>query len=216
MEVIEKIKKLLEEGNISIPKTLLFHYKDLKITEKEFILLLYLMNEDTLFNPKKVSIDLKSSLSEVLEGIESLSGKDLIKIEVHKIGNIREERLSFEGLYDKLSFLLVEDKVEVTPKTNLFDIFEKEFGRTLSPIEYEIIKGWMESHFTEELILCALKEAVYNGVFRMNYIDKILFEWNKKGIKTAEDVEKNNMAFNAKKKEKTEEVFVYDWLNENE
>lgn len=213
--MMDKVIDLLKNDKMIIPRTLLYHYKDLKITEEEFIILCYLLNEDKLLNPKKAATELKINVMHVLEVIESLSSKDILKIEVIKTGNIREDIINMDSLYHKLAFLIVNDKVEVTEKTNLFDIFEKEFGRTLSPIEFEIIKGWQENHFSEELIICALKEAVYNGVFRLNYIDKILFEWKKKGIQTKEDVEKNNHDFNAKKKEVKEEVFDYDWLNEN-
>ena len=96
--------------------------------------------------------------------------------------------------------------------TTLFDKFEKEFGRTLSPIEYEIIGAWIEGDFSEELILLALKEAIYNGVSNLRYIDKILYEWNKKGIKSKEDIEKEREKFS--KKDSKKEVFDYDWLNE--
>ncbi len=216
MYVVEKMIHILKEGSASIPKILLFHYKELNIEDKELIFLMYLLNEELLFNPKKIGYDLQISMAEVLEMIEKLTSKGFLKLEVIKVKNIREEHLNLDGLYDKLSFLIVNEKIDSDEKSNLFDIFEQEFGRTLSPIEYEIIKGWEESNFSEELIICALKEAVYNGVFRMNYIDKILFEWNKKGIRTKRDVEKNNIQFNNRKKEKTEEVFAYDWLNENE
>ncbi|MDD3340744.1 MAG: DnaD domain protein [Bacilli bacterium] len=211
-----KIIELLKDSTISFPRILLTHYQSLKITEKELIFLIYLIGEDSLFNPKKISTDLHISLGETLECIASLSGKDLLKIEVMKVGNSREERILLDGLYHKLAFYVVNTETKEEEKTNLFDLFEKEFGRTLSPIEYEIIKGWRENEFTEELILLALKEAVYNGVFRLNYIDKILFEWRKKGIKNKEDVEKNNRAFNVRKKETKEEVFEYDWLSESE
>ena len=44
----------------------------------------------------------------------------------------------------------------------------------------------------------------------LRYIDKILYEWKKKGIKSQKDIA------NVKKGEqsKNEEVFDYDWLNE--
>ena len=58
----------------------------------------------------------------------------------------------------------------------------------------------------------ALKEAVYNGVTNLRYIDKILYEWKKKGIKSKEDIEKERANF--KKKSSKGEVFDYDWLNE--
>ena len=152
-------------------------------------------------------------MSEVLEIVDSLTGKDLLKIDVKKNNNSLEEYLNVDNFYEKLSFQMIGEKQEKKVSSTLFDTFEKEFGRALSPIEFEIIKGWMENDFSEELILLALKEAVYNGVFRLNYIDKILFEWKKKGIKTKQDVNKNNREFNERKKS-SEEVFDYDWLNE--
>ena len=37
----------------------------------------------------------------------------------------------------------------------MYDNFEKEFGRTLSPMEYEIINNWKEQKISNELILAA-------------------------------------------------------------
>lgn len=214
--MLEKVIDIMRNGNLIVPKLLLTKYKELNINEKELIVLIYLLNDTPIFNPKKISTELDIELMNILEIISNLTNKDLLKIEVVKVGNIREEHVNLELLYNKLAFFVVNEEVKVSEKTNLFDLFEKEFGRTLSPIEYEIIKGWSESDFSDEIIICALKEAVYNGVFRLNYIDKILFEWKKKGIKTKEDVEKNNKEFKTSKKEVKEEVFEYDWLNESE
>ena len=58
-------------------------------------------------------------------------------------------------------------------------------------MEYELISAWISSGINEELILGALKEATYNGVSNLRYIDKIIFEWGKKGFKTMEDVNKH-------------------------
>ena len=84
----------------------------------------------------------------------------------------------------------------------------------MSPIEYELINGWKENDFSDELITLALKEAVYNGVTNLRYIDKILYEWKKKGIRTKEQVEQSRVAFKSKKEEK-QELFDYDWLDDN-
>ena len=79
-------------------------------------------------------------------------------------------------------------------------------------MEYEIINSWKDNGYTDELITLALKEATYNGVSSLRYIDKIIYEWGKKGIKTKEDVEKNRKQFKSESKEK-KELFDYDWLN---
>ena len=104
------------------------------------------------------------------------------------------------------------DETQEEEDNTIFELIEKEFGRVLSPIEYEIIKAWHESHISDELIKEALKEAVFNGVNNLRYIDKILYEWQKKGIKNTEDVEKNRKAH--KQKEEKVEVFEYNWLED--
>ena len=40
-----------------------------------------------------------------------------------------------------------DDKID----PNLFSCFENEFGRTLSPMEYEIINGWVNEKFSNEI-----------------------------------------------------------------
>lgn len=210
---MEKIIKLLKQKDYIISSLIISNYKKMNITEKELVFLIFILNDRLFFNPKYISESLNWSMPEVLEIIDSLTGKDLIKIDVRKDNNICEEYLNIDNFYEKLAFQLFEKKEEKQISTNLFDSFEKEFGRALSPIEFEIIKGWMENDFSEEIILEALKEAVYNGVFRLNYIDKILFEWKKKGIKNKKDVLINNKKFK-EGKNVSEDVFDYDWLNE--
>ena len=98
--------------------------------------------------------------------------------------------------------------------TNIYTIFEKEFGRPLSPVEYEIIKAWITSGISEELIKGALKEAVFNNVRNLRYIDKILSEWEKKGFKSVDEVDSY-----LKKKESNnpkQELFDYNWLEDEE
>ena len=211
----EKVIQLLKTHDFTIPQLLFFKYQELNMTLEELHFIIYLMNtKDLAFNPKKFSSELGTSMPEVLELVNNLVNKDLLSLDLRKEGNIRNEYLNLDKLYNKLSFLVInEEKKESS--TNLFDVFEKEFGRTLSPIEYELINGWLDNEFSEELVKAALKEAVYNGVSNLRYIDKILYEWKKKGIKTPEDVEKNKARFQNRKEENSE-VFSYDWLNDHE
>lgn len=71
--------------------------------------------------------------------------------------------------------------------TNLYSIFEQEFARPLSPMEYETITGWIErDRYPEPLIVLALKEAVFAGKVNFRYIDRILLEWQRNSIRTVE------------------------------
>lgn len=211
----EKLIQLLKSNDFTVPQALFFRYKELNVSLEELYFLIYLINtNDLVFNPKKFSSDLNISMPEVLEIVNNLTNKDILSLDLRKEGNIRNEYLNLDKLYNKLSFLLINEETKVI-STNLFDVFESEFGRTLSPIEYELINGWLDNEFSEDLVKCALKEAVYNGVSNLRYIDKILYEWKKKGIKTPEDVEKDNVRFQTRKEENPD-VFSYDWLNDNE
>ena len=206
-----KILELLKNGHIIVPMALLQNYKKLKLTDKELIVLIYLLGSSE-FDPEKISKDLNIKLADTLKLIDSLTSKDILKISV-KSGKICEEYIDLDEMYNKLAMTMINEKKEA-PKTTIYDKFEKEFGRTLSPMEYEIIGAWLDGNYTEELIELALKEAVYNGVSNLRYIDKILSEWYKKGIKTESDIKKEREKRSKQKPKK--EVFDYDWLNEKD
>lgn len=211
---MDKVIELLKMRQIQIAQPLLYNYKKMNITDQEFIVLIYLINENT-YNPKQIGLDLDIPFPEVLEIINSLTEKGIIKIELVKMNNIRTEVINLDLLYEKLALLIIKEDKEEKPQ-GMFDVFEQELGRTLSPMEYELINGWLSS-CSQEIILLALQEAVYNGVSNFRYIDRIINEWEKKGIKTKEDVEKNRQAFKANKtSKKNQELFDYDWLNDNE
>ncbi len=169
---MNQIIELLKSVNFQIPRELMFNYKKLNITDSEMILVIYFINQSSnIYNPKQISNDLKLELNTVLEMVNSLSEKGILKVELKKINNIRCEVINLDYLYEKLAFSLNE--VDEKKNDNLFSMFETEFGRTLSPMEYEIINGWISSGCSEELIKLALKEAIYNGVSNLRYIDKI-------------------------------------------
>ncbi len=209
----EKILGLIKNSGVIIPRLLLNHYRDLEMTEVDFIIVVFLMNEiNEDFNPAQISKELNMNLQEVMNSIEHLSNLNILKIDLKKVDGVRHEFINLNNLYDKLVYYVINEESKEEP-TNIFSIFETEFGRTLAPMEYEIINSWIDSGYQEELIIAALKEAVYNGVFKLNYIDKILYEWSKKGIKSTQDIEKEKTTFKSKKEEK-KELYDYNWLED--
>ncbi len=213
-----KLLEFMKMGNITIPKYIFLNYKKLNLNSEEFILVIYLINNNGLlpFNPKVISKELDITLKKVLELINSLTEKQIISIDLVKNNmGVMEEFISCELFYNKISMLMMDEvNSNENIDSNLFQTFEDEFGRTLSPMEYEIINGWIKEKFSNEIIIEALKEATFNGVSSLRYIDKILYEWKKKGYKTVSDVRKNNIRRN--KQEEKIEIFDYDWLNGDE
>jgi len=215
--MMDKIIQIMKSPLV-VPKVLLMNYSKLNIDEKSLVVLIYLMNDKAhTFNPKQIGDDLNIPMTDILRIIDSLCTNDVISIELKKVNEVREEFINLDQLYTKLAYFIVneEEVVENAKSSNIYDIFEQEFGRTLSPIEYELINGWLEADFKEDIIIMALKEAVFNGVSNLRYIDKILYEWKKKGLNSKEAVENDRIKFQQKKVEK-KELFDYDWLNETE
>ena len=60
---------------------------------------------------------------------------------------------------------------------DIINTFQLEFGRLLTPIEQEIITDWKKEGSSNETILSALKQAVFNGAVSLRYISKILQRW---------------------------------------
>lgn len=212
----DKLIEFMKMGTISVPKYIFLNYKKLGMNEQEFILIIYLLNigNKIQFNPKIIANELDIKLPILLEIINSLTEKQLLSINLEKnnIG-VMEEFISLDLFYNKLSMIMVDmlNKNDEKIDNNLFQIFENEFGRTLSPMEYEIINGWVSEKFSNQIIIEALKEATFNGVSSLRYIDKILYEWKKKGIKNVSDIK--NIQNRHKEQKKEIEIFDYDWLD---
>ena len=210
-----KSKKLLEflkANDLVIPSILLMNYKDLKLNEKEILFLSLLMSYDGEigFDPAYFSKILSFEVNDILEILSSLSTKKYVNVVVKKSAGKMKEFLDISCLYEKLMSYVISLEDE-EKETEIYSVIETELGRTLSPIEYETIGGWINANISEELIKEALKEAVLNGVGNLKYIDKILYEWTKKGYRKASDVRRKKRV-----KEEDVELFDYDWLDENE
>lgn len=223
-----KLVDIFKDRNIVIPIYLLKNYKNFKLNLSEFILLMYFYNlgDSYLFNPNKFCDELNVDLMELMSLVDSLTDKGFIKVDVKKNDKgIVEEVLSLDGFYSKISLVMREDinkkQEDSINNSNIYEIIEKEFGRTLSPIEAEIISAWLDNNTSEELIKEALKEAVFNGVSSLRYIDKILYEWGKKGIKTVKDVEDNRKKRNDNRDKNNDnnidlDSLEWNWFDEDE
>lgn len=208
------IKEILEEKTLVVNSFFLSAVNKLNLNLKDFLLLLYFVNDnERLFDVKKISNIVKLSENDVLSSFNALIKKKIIVVESRKDNNGKiSEYIKLDYFYNEVEECLKKVKKEEN-NDNIYSIFENEFARPISSIEYEIIKAWLEKEFSEELILGALKEAVYNGVHNLRYIDKILYEWQKKGFKTMKDVN-DHITKRTKEKDAKKELFDYNWLDD--
>ncbi len=212
----EKLINYLKEKPIIIPRVLLTNYSKLNITAEELIVLIYLMDKgnNIIYDINLFVKELSFTKRKVIELINNLVEKNILNITINKnIDNVSEEYLNLDMLYRKITNIILDKELpSSTNNEDLFTIFEKEFGRTISPTEYEKINSWLNEDIDKTLIVEALKEAVYNSTTSLRYIETILYSWKKKGIKTKEDVNKERIRYK-KSKNEVIEVPDFDWVN---
>lgn len=199
-------------NNLIIPSYIIKYYSDLDLEGFTLIFMIYLINQkgEIVFDINKIANDLNQESSKILDIINELNEKNYISIEMKKVNGVIEEYISIELFFNKISSYIIEEKND-KKDNNIFSLFEQEFGRTLSPIECEAIDNWLKNGISEELIKSALKEAILSGVHNFRYVDKILFDWNKKGYKTESDVKNRKSTTD----DYVEEIYDYDWINDD-
>lgn len=212
------LEGLIKEKDYNLKKLLFKIVKDFDLNVNEFMLLIYFMNQDCpILDVNDINNVTFMEPKIILQSFKALSIKGLISTKVTPVKDKISETIDLTNVYRAMVSDINYD-IKKKSEKNIFEVFEKEFGRTLSPMEYEIINGWLSNQLSEELILGALKEATYNGVSSLRYIDRILLEWSKKGFKNMNDVnnflEKNDNQNKARNEEKV--LFDYNWLEDDE
>lgn len=176
------------------------------ITLDEFLLVLYFINISSFLNTDDIKEKLGFDEEKIFNTFTSLINKKYIEMVVTNNNGEVTEQIKLDPLYDRLALNKKTDKVE---SKDIYTMFESELGRTLSSFEYEMINKWLEKGVEEETIKKALKEAVLNNVRNFKYIDKIIYEWTKKGIK-------NKIKEDNKKDIHEEDILDFEWFDENE
>ncbi|MBR1417191.1 MAG: DnaD domain protein [Bacilli bacterium] len=205
--------KLLNDKNLVISSSII-KYIDKSMTLNEFLVLMYFINNmDDLFDAKKISDLLNISLEDVLEAFNNLINREYIDLIQGKDDENRLiDKISLEKLYQKVITNLNEE-VSLENKEDIYDLIAKKFDRKLTPIDLEIINAWHDIQTPEDLIKGALDEAIYNGNKTIKYMDQKIYEWNKLGFKSMKDVENH---LSTKDNNNQEELFDYDWLDDDE
>lgn len=99
---------------------------------------------------------------------------------------------------------------------SLFEEIESNFGRTLSPYEVEEIGKWEDTDLTRY----AIKKAVLNNKFSIQYISRILYQWKMQNIRTVQEAQLQDEDFQ-KRKDKRKSTYKHEeivpqWLNEEQ
>lgn len=101
-------------------------------------------------------------------------------------------------------------------KKELFDNFQNNWMRLLSPFEIEDINKWIdEEKMPVEVVNEALKSTILYNAPSLRYLNRVLNNWKRQGIDTVEKVEFARLQFENKKlnQGKTQHSNVPSWSN---
>ncbi|MBJ6363577.1 DnaD domain protein [Paenibacillus sp. MAHUQ-46] len=200
----------MQEGGVYTPLLLLQTYHELGLTDTELLLLIQLMGfkqaEGVDFpTPEQLGQRMGKTTQEIGQLLRRLMKEGMLMIDEHRdpVSGMQWERYNWSGWMDQAVELYLSrsraDTLESTPnreneasppvpEINLYTLFEQEFGRPLSPMELDMISGWLdEDKFSDDLIRFALKEAVFAGKLYFRYIDRILLEWGRNRITNVDE-----------------------------
>lgn len=215
----DTIVKLYQKQNFVIGEDILKAIKKNKLTLDEALLIIYFCgnNAHPVLDIDEIKMKFGMDELSIMQAFASITNKNLIniKMEKNKDGKM-EEIIDLMPLYESIAFEIGEEHKKESSES-IFSIFEAEFGRPLSSMEFELINNWLDKGISEDLIQSALKEAIWNGSLTLRYIDAVLMEWVRKGFKSGSDVEVYlKKKKTPKPKIKDQDLFDYNWLDDDE
>ncbi|WP_294560979.1 DnaD domain protein [uncultured Traorella sp.] len=138
--------------------------ENLNLTHTQLCLILlvqYLNETHSLISFDVLKNKLNKSEEEIDDLLDQLHQKGYLQIDVTPQGF----DINIDGLFQMENELHFEK--------NIFDLFESEFKRPLSPYELQRISDWLNT-YDERSITFALRDASMRNILNFDYINRIL------------------------------------------
>lgn len=193
--------KLIKENLFNVKDYLINNYKRMGLNEQEVLMLIHIYNisltGENFLSIYQLQDKMTLEFVECSNLVYQLVQKNFLafEMEIDEKGK-RKEKFTLEPLFNAIlkdlhieNVNLINKQVDLTI-SSLISILESEFGRTLSPLEMEMIKMWFEQeNYDSEIIKLAIKEALIAGAYNLKYIDRILINWRQRNLNTKEEVQ---------------------------
>jgi DNA replication protein len=204
------------EGSVAVPSLLLKHYRALLLSEVDVMTLIHFISfvekdRNTFPTLDEIQERMSASPDVVIASVQKLIREQFIVIDedTHETTGFRSEQYNLTPLYKKLAKRVAEQQLKEladlaaithTPGDdrvkNIYTTIENEFARPLTPMELETISNWLDKDmYKEELIMTALKEAVFAGKVHFRYIDRILLDWSRNRVSTVDQAKEYSQRF---------------------
>lgn len=148
---------------------------NLSVTEAMILLLIdFGQGSQQPVSHEWLAAKLKMSVDDIETSLDQLSAKGYLQFQFDQ-GQIR---FRLDGLFQQQNSGIQQ--------TEVLSLFERAMGRTLSSMEMERILKW-ENDYGKAMVNLALREALAFEARSLNYVEKVLVSWQKKGL-TVDDI----------------------------
>ncbi|WP_283583832.1 DnaD domain-containing protein [Limosilactobacillus difficilis] len=209
------INQYITAGETNVSNLLLHHYHEFGMTTAQLVIYLELKSAldrgVSMPDVHEVATWLETSDDQVYSQIQKMMANGLLRQGIRHDGAGKEEvYYDFSPLLERMKTVRLgnndEDLTQATAKEetahsqptrqDVYNQIQQEFGRMLSPFQMDQVAEWLDrDHYSPEMILLALKEAVMNGTFKFSYMDRILLNWYQNNIKTPAEVNAEKAKF---------------------
>lgn len=158
---------------------------------------------------KKIKKNETDSIDKRIICLDDVPIDEIINTYMQKDQYPLDENVNHNNIKDNNNSNNIEDEnqIEVIDEfvmddetfTQTYQIIEKEFGRTISPLECELIRTW---DYPIDILKLAISEASTSGQFVMKYIDRIIYNWKKGNVRTIQDAKRYIENFHKRKNNK--------------
>ena len=187
--------------------------KDEKLTLKDKGLMVVLLSlpddwEYSVIGLEKICKESKNTINDILNNLEK--NNYLERKRIYENGKIKNwqydiyeipkdlylknediENLDLENCTQLNTKELNTKELNNTTTNSIYDLLQ-ENGFNLTPLQYEVVSKWKDNELTRH----AIKKAVLNNKFNINYIDKILYSYEVNNITTVEQAIEDDENFN--------------------
>ncbi|MBB1062800.1 DnaD domain-containing protein [Limosilactobacillus fastidiosus] len=201
----------LNAGETTISNILLHHYHELGMSTAQLVVYLEFKSylDRGIIDPdiRQIARHLQTDENQVFDLLHQMMSNKLVVQQMRKLADGKEDAFwDFTPLINKIGAFNEQEAVEkVETKISnqrkmTFNKIEAEVGRPLSPMEMQIVNDWIDrDHYSGSIIDLALRQAVMNNALSLQYMDRILRNWSRQGLKSVHDIQEHERRFEERK-----------------
>ncbi|MGG5358446.1 MULTISPECIES: DnaD domain protein [unclassified Enterococcus] len=194
------LESYLASGQTVISNLFLKHYRHIGLDSDSCLFILQLnmaqQQGDDFPDLQMIAMNMGLRADQIYQLLNQLVSNGFLFIETTTVSGKKADKYDLSPIYERLAQYLknqtqkIEEQSQEQAIQSVYQLFEQEFGRPLSAIEFQRIGQWLEEdHYHPDLLKLALREAVLNQAYSFNYVDRILLSWERKNITTKQQVE---------------------------